>query len=62
MIKVKDKQIHRKASLLREAAKKVIFLVARSVRPNHPPPLSSLVATIFGDFFGAPKKFIFLIC
>ena len=45
---------------LRESAKKVIFLVARPLRPYPPPP--SLVATFFGGgfFLEFQKKFFLL--
>ena len=43
---------------MREAAKK-FCLVARPLRPNLPPPPSSLMATFLGDFSPASKKVIF---
>ena len=44
--------------LLIEAAKKVIFLVARTIRP-YPTPLSLVVTFFFRFFVRAQKKVIF---
>ena len=57
---IKQLCLYLKNSLqLRVATKKVIFLVARPLKP-YPPPPSSLVATFWGrNFFRALKKVFF---
>ena len=41
--------------------KKYLFLVARQVRPNHPPPPIELSDYIFGDFLSFIKSSFFLV-